>query len=209
MPQIDCICGIFALHGIILHQGKGFVKGFSGFFLQKGKIRRNIKMLPKKRFRFLCILPAWFRRRIRRLCRREKMLAKQATYSREAWRIYTRFACTGRRPDAPCFILLFQKQVKCSRKGTVLFFSLLRKEPKVAQRVATLWTPRDGSKLYRIIFFVLLPSFVPTPVCGATRFFGCFEPVRKGYCTADARPLLFENELLYSKLTEASRIRKG
>ena len=28
-----------------------------------------------------------------------------------------------------------------SRKGTVLFFSLLRKEPKVAQRVATLWTP--------------------------------------------------------------------
>ena len=72
MPQIDCICGIFALHGIILHQGKGFVKGFSGFFLQKGKIRRNIKKLPKKRFRFLCILPVWFRRRIRRLCRREK-----------------------------------------------------------------------------------------------------------------------------------------
>ena len=141
MPQIDCICGIFALHGIILHQGKGFVKGFSGFFLQKGKIRRNIKKLPKKRFCFLCILPVWFRRRIRRLCRREKMLAKQATYSREAWRIYTRFACTGRRPDAPYFILLFQKQVKCSRKGTGLFFSLLRKEPKVAQRVATLWTP--------------------------------------------------------------------
>ena len=41
-----------------------------------------------------------------------------------------------------------------SRKGTVLFFSLLRKEPKVAQRVATLWTPRDGSKLYRIFFRV-------------------------------------------------------
>ena len=44
------------------------------------------------------------------------------------------------------------KTSKLSRKGTVLFFSLLRKEPKVAQRVATLWTPRDGSKLYRIIF---------------------------------------------------------
>ena len=127
----------------------------------------------------------------------------------------------GRRPDAP-FVLLFQKQVKCSRKGTFqrlcrlrmlahtlcvyrcrggaptpremprsgmlvaaatsisaaggrkargaccpvfcpafskagemfptgnrfTVFSLLRKEPKVAQRVATLWTPRDGSKLY-------------------------------------------------------------
>ena len=159
MPQIDCICGIFALHGIILHQGKGFVKGFSGFFLQKGKIRRNIKKLPKKRFRFLCILPVWFRRRIRRLCRREKMLAKQATYSREAWRIYTRFACTGRRPtprEMPrsgkdlIWIVLYcncgtlirgLQNLESSRKGTVLFFSLLRKEPKVAQRVATLWTP--------------------------------------------------------------------
>ena len=28
-----------------------------------------------------------------------------------------------------------------SRKGTFLFFSLVRKEPKVHQRVATLWTP--------------------------------------------------------------------
>ena len=142
---------------------------------------------------------------------------------------HTRFACTGRgrRLDAPgkaakrqgfncfqrnrylCEPIRGLQNLESSRKGTGLFFSLLRKEPKVAQRVATLWTPRDGSKLYRIIFFVLLPSFVPTPVCGATRFFGCFEPVRKGYCTADARPLLFENELLYSKLTEASRIRKG
>ena len=26
-------------------------------------------------------------------------------------------------------------------KGTILFFSLVRKEPKVPQRVATLWTP--------------------------------------------------------------------
>ena len=91
-------------------------------------------------------------RRIRRLCRREKMLAKQATYSREAWRIYTRFACTGRRPDAPCFILLFQKQVKCSRKGTVLFFSLLRKEPKVAEGLRPSRLPENGSKLYRIVF---------------------------------------------------------
>ena len=57
MPQIDCICGIFALHGIILHQGQGFVKGFFAFFLQNGKIRRNTKKLSKKRVYFLCILP--------------------------------------------------------------------------------------------------------------------------------------------------------
>ena len=47
------------------------------------------------------------------------------------------------------------QNLESSRKGDVFtFFSLLRKEPKVAQRVATLWTPRDGSKLYRIISFV-------------------------------------------------------
>ena len=118
------------------------------------------------------------------------------------------FLGRGRRPDAPYFILLLKKQVKCSRKETVLFFSLLRKEPKVAQRVATLWTPRDGSKLYRLYFFVIFPPSVPKPAYGATRFFGCFEPVRKGYCSADARLIFFENGLLYCKLTGASRIRK-
>ena len=59
------------------------------------------------------------------------------------------------------------------------------------------------------VFFVLLPFFVPKPACVATRFFGCFEPVRKGCCTSDARLILFENGLLYCKLTGASRIRKG
>ena len=34
-------------------------------------------------------------------------------------------------------------------RETVLFFSLVRKEPKVPQRVATLWTPGDDSKLCR------------------------------------------------------------
>ena len=53
------------------------------------------------------------------------------------------------------------------------------------------------------------PAFVPKPVYSAPRFFGCFEPVRKGYCTSDARPLFFENGMSYSKLTGASRIRKG
>ena len=39
--------------------------------------------------------------------------------------------------------------------------------------------------------------------------FGCFEPVRKGYCSADARPLLSETGISYCKLTGACRIRKG
>ena len=53
------------------------------------------------------------------------------------------------------------------------------------------------------------PALVPKPVYGAAHFLGCFEPVRKGYCTADARSLLFENGILYCKLTGACRIRKG
>ena len=67
----------------------------------------------------------------------------------------------------------------------------------------------DGSKLYRLCFFVILPALVPTPACGATHFFGCFEPVRKGCCSADARPLFFENGRLYSKLTGANAFKKG
>ena len=108
-----------------------------------------------------------------------------------------------------CALIRGLQNLESSRKETVLFFSLLRKEPKVAQRVATLWTPRDGSKLYRLYFFVTFPTFVPKPVCGATRFFGCFEPVQKGSYSADARPIFFENGLLYYKLTGANVFKKG
>ena len=39
---------------------------------------------------------------------------------------------------------------RTSRKGTILFFSLVRKEPKVPQRFANLWTPGDDSNLRSI-----------------------------------------------------------
>ena len=35
---------------------------------------------------------------------------------------------------------------RTSRKGTILFFSLVRKEPKVPQRFANLWTPGERFK---------------------------------------------------------------
>ena len=89
----------------------------------------------------------------------------------------------------------------------VLFAST--KRTKSSRRAAALWTPRDGSKLYRLYFFVTFPALVPKPAYGATRFLRCFEPVRKGCCSTDARPIFFENGLLYYKLTGASRIRKG
>ena len=98
-------------------------------------------------------------------------------------------------------------RISSKERFYVLFAST--KRTGSSRRAAALSTPGDGSKLYRLCFFVLLPSFVPKLVCGATHFFGCFEPVRKGYCTSDARPIFFENGLLYYKLTGASRIRKG
>ena len=44
---------------------------------------------------------------------------------------------------------------RTSRKGTILFFSLVRKEPKVPQRFANLWTPGDDSNLRSIRSFIL------------------------------------------------------
>ena len=72
--------------------------------------------------------------------------------------------------------------------------------------------PLDSEGRFKTLqnnFFVIFPPFVPKPVYGATHFFGCFEPVRKGSCSTDARPIFFENGMLYCKLTGASRIRKG
>jgi hypothetical protein len=50
---------------------------------------------------------------------------------------------------------------------------------------------------------------MPKPVLPAKRRRKGFESVRKGYRSADARLLFFENGLLYCKLTVASGIRKG
>ena len=47
------------------------------------------------------------------------------------------------------------------------------------------------------------------PVLPAKRRRKGFESVRKGYRSADARPMFFEKGLLYCKLTVASGIRKG
>ena len=161
MPQIDCICGIFALHGIILHQGHGFVKGFSAIFLEKGKKRRNTKKLPKKRTCLLCIL--LFMKPLPR--RAESRFAKpRQTFRKESYKVFCPTFCTlqkvgkGRRRAAEgfkfvCAWSLFGYaesrfvEPRISLQGrTDLFFSLVRKEPKVPQRFANLWTPRERFK---------------------------------------------------------------
>ena len=164
MPQIDCICGIFALHGIILHQGHGFVKGFSAIFLEKGKKRRNTKKLPKKRACLLCIL--LFMKPLPR--RAESRFAKpRQTFRKESYKVFCPTFCTlqkvGKMPPAAAKGFNFVRAKPLLRRAesrfaeprsfpvreTVLFFSLVRKEPKVPQRFANLWTPGDDSKLCR------------------------------------------------------------
>ena len=97
------------------------------------------------------------------------------------------------------------QNLESSRKETVLFFSLLRKEPKVAQRVATLWTPRDGSKLYRIFFswhfrfsslnrYIVRPTFSDVlnrceRVAVVQTQDRCFA--KMGYCTASSQGQMY------------------
>ena len=128
-----------------------------------------------------------------------------------------RAACCPDRGKLPAY-------QKVSRRGRFYVLSAYQKVPKrerfyvlfastkrtgSSRRAAALSTPGDGSKLYRLYFFVTFPTFIPKPVCGATRFFGCFEPVRKGCCSTDARPMFFGNGRLYSKLTGANAFKKG
>ena len=128
--------------------------------------------------------------------------------------------CKGGRVYSFCFCKKNQKaRAACRPIGAN--FLLVRKFPKgkrivtfcgvqkVTQKARGVPPCDPGSKLYGKIFFVTFPAFVSTPVCGATRFFGCFEPVRKGCCSADARPLLFENGMSYYKLTGANVFEEG
>ena len=104
-----------------------------------------------------------------------------------------------------CALIRGLQNLESSRRERVYSFCFCKKNQKAAGTSSC----DLGSKLYRIISFVILPAFVPKPVCVATHLFGCFEPVRKGCCSADARLIFFGNRLLYCKLTEASHIRKG
>ena len=67
----------------------------------------------------------------------------------------------------------------------------------------------DDSKLCRKRFCRNFRRLVSKPVLPTKRRRKGFESVRKGDCTANARLIFFEKELLYSKLTATSDIRKG
>ena len=80
-----------------------------------------------------------------------------------------------------------EKQV---RNGFNVTFSLVRKSnPKVHQRVATLWTPGSGSK-FRAVNYLLKRKFcayqeISTKICNLVPYSSeYFEPVRKDNFTA-------------------------
>ena len=52
-----------------------------------------------------------------------------------------------------CALIRDLQNLESSRKGTVLFFSLVRKEPKVHQRSADLWTPGTVQIAVRYVVF--------------------------------------------------------
>ena len=106
------------------------------------------------------------------------------------------------------------QNLELSRKGTILFFSLVRKEPKVPQRFANLWTPGTIQISARFIIFAEVTGVHHVPgragydnLSGYRRW--GFESVRKGGRTSDARLRSFEKGMLYCKLTAASAILKG
>ena len=100
---------------------------------------------------------------------------------------------------------MLSMQWKAPERETGLFFLLLQKEPK-SSRDSVL---RPRFKTLQNNIFRELPALVPKPVYGATHFFGCFEPVRKGCYSADARLMFFENGMSYCKLTGANVFKKG
>ena len=83
--------------------------------------------------------------------------------------------------------LRFAKPRNFPERETVLFFSLVRKEPKVPQRFANLWTPGTIQSSIEEDFSKAFRRHVSKPVLPAKRRRKGFESVRKGGCTANAR----------------------
>ncbi len=111
-----------------------------------------------------------------------------------------------------CFVRCFEvcRTSKLPAKGTFLrSFCVVQKEPKSTPEVCEPLDSGDDSKLCRKRFCKAFRRLMPKPVLSEKRRRKGFESVRKGYRSADARPMFFEKELLYCKLTAASGIRKG
>ena len=93
------------------------------------------------------------------------------------------------------------KTSKLPAKGTFFVLFACTKSTKSTPEVCGPLDSGDDSKLCRKWFCKKFQRLLPKPVLPAKRRRKGFESVRKGYLSADARPLFFEKGLLYCKLT--------
>ena len=116
------------------------------------------------------------------------------------------FNCCGAKLRLRCADSRFAKPRNSLRRGRFyVLFASCKKNQKARQRFANLWTPgtiqssaeKDLSRVFR--------RLVSKPVLPAKRRRKGFESVQKGYRSADARLIFFENGLLYCKLTVGFR----
>ena len=157
--------------------------------------------------------------------RRQKLLRKQQRYSRRAAEGFKfvcaklLFGCADSRFGEPrnslkkvlivavrscgCGVLIRGLQnLGSSRKGDGFILFACTKRTKSTPEVCEPLDSGDDSKLCRKKFSKVFRRLVPKPVLPTKRRRKGFESVRKGYRSADARLMFFENGLLYSKLTE-------
>ena len=148
------------------------------------------------------------------VCKTSKLPARRRVYSfcfckRTKKHAQRAFSVGGGAPTPRILSCFFKSRWNVPEREPFYVLFASTKRTGSSRRAAALSTPGERFKTLQNSFFMTFPPFVPKLVCGATHFFGCFEPVRKGYCSADARPLFFGNGLPHCKLTEASHIQKG
>ena len=107
-----------------------------------------------------------------------------------------------------CADLRFAKPRNSPEGDVFRAFRLYEKNQKYTRGLRPL-DSGDDSKLCRKQFCRNFRRHVSKPVLPTKRRRRGFESVRKGYRSADARLIFFENGLLYCKLTAASAILKG
>ena len=98
---------------------------------------------------------------------------------------------------------------KLPAKGTFLrSFCVVQKEPKSTPEVCEPLDSGDDSKLCRKKFSKVFRRLVPKPVLPAKRRRKGFESVRKGYRSADARPMFFRKGIIVVQAHSSKRYLK-
>ena len=97
------------------------------------------------------------------------------------------------------------KNLGASRKGNGFILFACTKRTKSTPEVCEPLDSGDDSKLCRKRFCKAFRRLMPKPVLSEKRRRKGFESVRKGYRSANARPMFFEKEKVCCKLTVGCR----